>query len=347
MHIPCQLRSGSTRPQLKTAISGHNQLVEHPGGEAVMRGRDSQTLALALEAAWKQAQTVLGKGRVASYIPELAKADACRLGAVVLTREGEQLEMGDAGTPFTLQSVAKVIALTLAISRLGAEAVFERVGMEPTGDPFNSLVKLEAAEQAKPLNPMINAGAIAICGLLAEKMGFKQAWRELEGLALQMCRQGLFGVNETVHRSEYDTAHRNLALAHLLRELGILKVPPERVVDLYVRLCALEVNCYGLAHMGLFFTHPSNSVPPTGAPTGLLRIVNTFLVTCGMYDESGEFAIRVGIPAKSGVSGAIMALVPGDMAIGVIGPALDAKGNSIGGVALLAHLSEALDLSMF
>lgn len=313
----------------------------------MVQGSVRGELGLALEQAWERARTVLDKGTVASYIPELAKANAFRLGAVVLTREDARFEVGDTHTPFTLQSVAKVIALTLAISRFGPDVVFERVGMEPTGDPFNSLVKLEAAEQAKPLNPMINAGAISVCGLLAEKMGFKQAWQELEALAATMCQSGLLGVNELVYRSELQTAHRNRALAHLLRGLDILKVSPEEVVDLYVKLCALEVNCYGLARMGLFLTHSVNPTFLVNVPTMVLRIVNTFLVTCGMYDGSGEFAIRVGIPAKSGVSGAIMALVPGYMGIGIIGPALDAKGNSVGGVALLAHLSEGLDLSMF
>lgn len=303
----------------------------------------SSRLSFALGQAFEQAQAVLGQGRVATYIPELAKADPLRLGAVIYSREGARVAVGDTATPFTLQSVAKVIALTLALWHLGPETVFERVGMEPTGDPFNSLVKLESATESRPLNPMINSGAIAVCGLLIERIGCARAWQDLAQLATEMCAPGFFGVNEAVYRSERETAHRNRAMSHLLRELDILRVSAEDAVDLYIRLCALEVNCDGLAHMGLVLTH----VLPVSIPPLVLRIVNTFLVTCGMYDRSGEFAIRVGIPAKSGVSGAIMACVPRRMGIGLIGPALDAKGNSAGGFALLEHLSAALDLSMF
>ncbi len=190
---------------------------------------------------------------------------------------------------------------------------------------------------------MINSGAIAVCGLLLENMGYAAAWRELTYLAGRMCAPGFFGINEAVYRSEEATAHRNRAMAHLLRDLDILRVSAEETVDLYIRLCALEVNCDGLAHMGLVFAR----LVPLGISDHILRIVNAFLVTCGMYDRSGEFAVRVGIPAKSGVSGAIMACVPGRMGIGLVGPALESKGNSVGGLALLGHLSAGLGLSMF
>ena len=297
----------------------------------------------ALEEAWEQAQTVLSQGRVATYIPELAKADPSRLGVVIYSRGGTRVAAGDTATPFTLQSVAKVISLTLALWRFGPESVFDRVGMEPTGEPFNSLARLERAKEAGPLNPMINSGAIAVCGLLLENMGYAAAWRELTDLAGRMCAPGFFGVNEAVYGSEKATAHRNRAMAHLLRDLGILRVSVEETVDLYTKLCALEVNCDGLAHMGLVFAR----LVGLSIPDHVLRIVNAFLVTCGMYDRSGEFAVRVGIPAKSGVSGAVMACVPGRMGIGVVGPAPEKKGNSVGGLAVLEHLSVILDLSMF
>ncbi|MGI6081723.1 MAG: glutaminase A [Limnochordia bacterium] len=297
----------------------------------------------ALEEAWRRAQTVLDLGRVATYIPELAKADPSRLGVVVYSGSATRAAVGDTATPFTLQSVAKVIALTLALWRLGPEPVLDRVGMEPTGEPFNSLAKLESTGESGPLNPMINSGAIAVCGLLVENMGYAAAWRELTYLAGRMCAPGFFGINEAVYRSEEATAHRNRAMAHLLRDLDILRVSAEETVDLYIRLCALEVNCDGLAHMGLVFAR----LVPLGISDHILRIVNAFLVTCGMYDRSGEFAVRVGIPAKSGVSGAIMACVPGRMGIGLVGPALESKGNSVGGLALLGHLSAGLGLSMF
>lgn len=305
-----------------------------------------EALREALFQAYEAARGVVHQGKVATYIPELARANPARLGAAVVTPAGSLIEVGETHPPFTLQSVAKVLSLALALAHCGPDAVFARVGMEPTGEPFNSLVNVETAE-AKPLNPMINSGALAVCALLVEAMGHDAAWDALLALARELCRPEPVSFSERVYASEKETAYRNRALAYLLKELGIIRGAPEEALELYVRICALEVTCAGLARMAFRFAHPLSISQATGIPAEVIRIVNTFLVTCGMYNASGEFAIKAGIPAKSGVSGAIMAVVPGRMGIGVIGPALDRRGNSIGGTHLLTALSHRLELSIF
>jgi len=306
----------------------------------------TDALAAAIERAHRSATSTLEQGRVATYIPELSKASPSRLGVVVITHDGNEYTCGDVGAPFTLQSVSKVISLTVALARFGPDAVFERVGMEPTGEPFNSLINVEEAE-SKPLNPMINSGAIAVCSLLVERLGKEAAWESVSGLTAALCSPERVTLSESVYMSERQTAHRNRALAYLLRELGIVKGSPDEAIDMYLRQCSLEVSCRGLAMMALRYADPASIAVTLGVPVQVIRTVNTFLVTCGMYNASGEFAIKAGIPAKSGVSGAIMALVPGHMGIGLIGPSLDKRGNSVGGVHFLHRLSEELGLSIF
>lgn len=303
-------------------------------------------LANALQRAYEFGKSTLHDGQVASYIPELSKAEQSRLGIVVITSDGGILRKGETEPSFTLQSVTKVISLTLALARLGPDAVFARVGMEPTGDPFNSLVDVEEAS-AKPLNPMINSGAIAVCSLLVECLGADAAWDALYQLALDLCRPEHVSLDLEVCESERAAGHRNRALSYLLKELGIVQGSPDEALELYFRMCSLQTTCKGLAHMAYHFAHPNALISEMNIPTDVVRTVNTFLVTCGMYNASGEFAIKAGIPAKSGVSGAIMAHVPGRMGIGIVGPSLDERGNSIGGFHALVVLSQSLNLSIF
>jgi len=303
-------------------------------------------LKAALTEALEIGRAATKRGRVVTYIPELASANPERLGVAIALPSGERIVAGDVDPPFTLQSVAKTLSLTLALALFGEDAVFERVGMEPTGDPFNTLISLEEAE-SKPLNPMINAGAIAVCSLLVDELGPEEAWERIFKAASELCAPEPVRLDQKALASERSTAHRNRALAHLLKELKLMRGEPEVALELYLSLCSLEVSCTGLAQMALFYAHPAALAKAVGVPADVVRTVNTFLVTCGMYNASGEFAIRVGIPAKSGVSGAIMAVVPGSMGIGVIGPALDPRGNSVGGVELLTSLSRRLSLSIF
>ncbi len=288
------------------------------------------------------------EGRAATYIPELSKADPGLLGISAVLADGKAISSGDFSSLFTVQSISKVVTLMLAVIDRGEEYVFSKVGMEATGDAFNSIIKLETAKPSKPLNPMINAGAIAIDSLILGE-GPEQKFQRLVHFFRRLCGNDTLWYNEKVYTSERDTGYRNRALAHFMKDVGVLEGDVEEVLDLYFRQCSIQVDCRDIAMLGAVLAFDGIS-PLTGeelVPRKVARLVKTFMVTCGMYDGSGEFAIRVGIPAKSGVGGGIMAVVPGQMGIGVFSPALDTRGNSIGGIKALEFLSEKMNLSIF
>lgn len=283
-------------------------------------------------------------GRVATYIPELANSNQHALAVAVVTAEGQSYQAGDYHVRFTLQSVSKVFTLMLALQDCGFDGVFSRIGMEPTGDAFNSIVKLETFASLRPLNPLINAGAIATTALIAgadEGERFQRLYRFIESLA----GPGRISFNEKVYASEKATGDRNRAIAYFLRDVHAVAGDVDEVLDLYFRQCSIEIDVLGLATIARRLALGSNAEPMI--PAQVLRIARTFMYTCGMYDASGEFAVKVGVPAKSGVSGDIMAVVPDRMGIAVVAPALDKKGNSLAGVQLLADLSEIYGLSVF
>jgi glutaminase len=301
-----------------------------------------------LEDAVKFALPFAEEGQPASYIPELSKASPHQLGVAVIDFSGERWCFGDWQSSFTMQSISKVVALMLAIMDRGEQYVFSKVGMEPTGDPFNSIIKLEAMKTAKPFNPMINAGAIAVDSLIAGE-GVEDKLNRLMGFIRMLCHNDQIWFNQEVYRSESTTGFRNRALANFMKDAGIIEGDVEEVLDLYFKQCAVEVNAVDIAMMGAVLAGDGVS-PVTGdilIPKSIARLVKTFMVTCGMYDASGEFAVRVGLPAKSGVGGGILAAVPGKMGIGVYGPALDGKGNSAGGIKVLEYISRNLNLSIF
>lgn len=288
------------------------------------------------------------KGKVADYIPQLAHAPSDALGITLHPLSGDKLSIGDCGTYFTLQSISKVFTLILALMDKGEAAVFEKVGMEPTGDDFNSMMKLELVEPGKPFNPLINAGAIVISSLVGGSSVQEKSDRILAFIR-ELADDDSLGWNEEVRRSESLTAHRNRSLAYFLKDNRILEDDVEETLEVYFRHCAIEVRCEHIARMALILAN--NGVNPYNGkeiiPLKYVQIAKSFMVTCGMYNASGEFAIRVGIPAKSGVSGGILALVPGEIGIGVVGPSLNEKGNSIAGVHLLQILSERYNWSIF
>ncbi|MBO8171297.1 MAG: glutaminase A [Bacillaceae bacterium] len=287
-------------------------------------------------------------GEVANYIPKLGSANPKTLGITVTMMDGTSFTAGDCDAYFTMQSISKIVSLLLALQDIGPERVFDKVGKEPTGDPFNSIVKLETIKPSRPLNPMINAGAIAVTSMIAGKDNPEKLERLLQ-LARRLTNDTSVNVNKEVYLSEKSTADRNRALAYFMRENGIIHGDVEDILDLYFRQCAIEVTCSHLAYMGAVLANRGKD-PITSekiVPEDLARIVKTFMVTCGMYNASGAFAIDVGIPAKSGVSGGIMSAVPNRMGIGVIGPALDKHGNSVGGLRLLETLSREWQLSIF
>lgn len=279
-------------------------------------------------------------GQVASYIPRLACAPHDAVGVSMMGLDGGVLMAGDTDISFTMQSVSKVFSLLLALMDNGEDRVFHKVGMEPTGDDFNSMLKLELVEPGIPFNPFINAGAIVIASLIKGESPVEKSERLLSFIRL-LADDKAIEWDEEVYRSESDTAHRNRSLAYFLASNNVLEEDVEETLDVYFRQCSILVTCNQLAKMALVLANRGKH-PLSGAeliPERYVQIAKSFMVTCGMYNASGEFAINVGIPAKSGVSGGIMAVIPRQLGLCVYGPALDHKGNSIAGVHLLKTMS--------
>lgn len=287
-------------------------------------------------------------GMVADYIPALAKADLSSLSVAMAFPDGSCYSAGDVETKSTLQSISKVLALALALLDNGEEYVFQRVGMEPTGDPFNSIIKLETIAPHKPLNPMINAGALSVSSMIKGDSVDERLGRLIQLTELIIGEEGI-GYSEEVAQSELETADLNRAMAYYLKQHSVIEEEVDTVIELYTKQCAIEMNCVDLAKVGLLLAMDGKH-PATGEmilPPRVASICKTFMVTCGMYNASGEFAIRVGVPAKSGVSGGIMASVPQRCGIGIFGPALDDRGNSVAGWDLMEKMTKKYDLSMF
>ena len=297
-----------------------------------------------LDRALAQARPAVELGEPASYIPELGKVDKRQLGVCLYTLEGGRYSSGDTRVRFSIQSISKVISLAAALERRGFDTVFQQVGMEPSGDAFNSLVRLETSE-SHPSNPMINSGAIAVDSYLAPVISFE----EMLAFTRALCLDREISLDERVYRSEMSNISRNRAIAYLLENKGVIQSDVEQTLDFYVKMCSLSVTAESLAGLGLVLA--SGGVDPnTGArllKAETARVVKTIMLTCGMYNDSGQFAVRVGIPSKSGVGGGILSVVDRRMGIGIFGPALNQKGNSVAGEKLLEYLSAQLDLHIF
>jgi len=301
-----------------------------------------------LEALVDECRSYTKQGKVADYIPALKKANQQDLSISILYPNGQGFSAGDCHQTMTLQSISKVLSLALAIMDRGADYVFERVGQEPTGDPFNSIAKLETNKPSKPLNPMINAGALAVTHMI-KGANIEERLRRLMGFIHDITQNDQINVNEEIAISEFKTADLNRSLCYFLKQHKVIDENVEELISLYSKQCAIEVTCLDLAKIGcvLAMDGVEMSTGKQVIPRDIARICKTFMVTCGMYNASGEFAIKVGIPAKSGVSGGIMGSVPGKCGIGLYGPSLDEKGNSIAGVKLLEIMSKKYSLSMF
>lgn len=288
------------------------------------------------------------EGKVATYIPELGKADPNTLGICITTLHGEEYFGGDYETKFTIQSISKVITLMLALLDNGRDRVFSKVGVEPTADAFNSIITLETKNTQKPLNPMINAGAIATVSLIEGKNS-EESFNRILNFTRKITGNPDININNDVYNSEKATGHRNRALAYFMKSTGVIETDVEEVLDVYFKQCSMEATCKDIARIGAMLAN-DGVLPWSGEriiPRHVARIVKTIMVTCGLYDASGQFAVEIGVPAKSGVGGGILAAVPGRMGIGVLSPALDARGNSIAGLKALEELSKELDLSIF
>ena len=296
------------------------------------------------KAAWEYGRQFLLQGKVADYIPELGKANPVYFGLCIKTPDGQSIEFGDVDHRFSIQSICKVVSLATALQHKGFDEVFSHVMMEPSGDAFNSILKLDTASN-RPFNPMINAGAIEIVNLLAPDFTFE----ELLDFTRAICMDDDIVLNEAVYHSEFNTGDRNRAIGYLLKSKGVLEGEVLPTVDLYFKLCSLSVTARSLAGLGLILANggvdPRSGIRLLSPQT--VRTVKSLMFTCGMYDRSGEFAVRVGIPCKSGVGGGIMASVENQMGIGTYGPALDEKGNSIGGGRALEYLSREMHFHIF
>lgn len=307
------------------------------------RKNDDQINAI-LATAMEKGRDVLCEGAVASYIPELAKANPSNLGVCIRTADGRTYEAGDFDIPFTMQSISKTFSLILALETAGFDYVFSKVGMEPTGDRFDSILQLELKDW-RPFNPMINAGAIVTAGCIRSEKPF-EAFLDL---VRRLCGDPKIHLNESVYLSEKSTGTRNRSIAYLLKSDGVLDGEPEDVLDVYFRMCSVMVTARDLANYALVLSCGGVD-PVTGErllDPKIVKVVTTLMMLCGMYDESGEYAVNIGLPSKSGVGGGIVAVGNGEFGIGVFGPRLNKKGNSVGGEAILKTLSEELLLHTF
>ncbi|KQQ01657.1 glutaminase A [Methylobacterium sp. Leaf122] len=275
------------------------------------------------------------RGAVASYIPELARVDAQGFGLVVIDGDGRVAAGGDADTPFSIQSISKVFTLTLALGMVG-DRLWRRVGREPSGSPFNSIVQLER-EHGIPRNPFINAGAIAVTDLILSGHQPREALGEILRFMQFVAQDDSITIDERVAASEKRTGFRNAALANYMRSFDVIENPVDYTLGVYFHHCAIAMTCRQLATAGLFLAY-SGHHPLAGhsvISAERARRINAIMLTCGHYDGSGDFAYRVGLPGKSGVGGGILAVAPGKASICVWSPGLDAAGNShLGRIAL-------------
>ena len=288
-----------------------------------------------------------GEGRVADYIPQLARVDPGRFGIAVHTIDGDCFVAGDADAPFSIQSVSKVFTLTLALGKAG-DGLWRRVGREPSGSAFNSIVQLEQ-ENGVPRNPFINAGALVVADVILAGHRPREAIGEILRFVRFLAEDDTILVDPLVARSESETGFRNAALANYMRAFDNIKHPVEEVLGVYVHHCAIAMSCRQLARSGLFLANDGRH-PMTGqrvVSSQRARRISALMLTCGHYDGSGEFAFRVGLPGKSGVGGGILAIVPGKAAIAVWSPGLNARGNSLVGSLALEELARETGWSVF
>ncbi len=309
-----------------------------------MRANKKVNYQKELETVYDDIRPHIGKGKVAGYIPALACISPKKFGMAIHTIHGDEYVVGDANERFSIQSISKVFTLTLAMNCVG-ERLWRRVGKEPSGDPFNSLVQLEY-EQGIPRNPLINPGAIVVADCLQN--AFKSAKQQILSFVRQRCGAKI-NYDKDVARSEKETGFRNAALANLIKSFGNLDNSVDKVLDVYYHQCSLAMSCVELTKA---FGYLANSGidPKTNqrvVSASRARRINSLMLTCGTYDRAGEFAFSVGLPAKSGVGGGIVAVVPGELVLCVWSPALGPSGNSVAGMEALKQFVRQTSLSVF
>jgi glutaminase len=291
------------------------------------------------------------RGAVATYIPPLARVSADKFGLAVVLADGTTHVTGDADEPFSVQSISKVFALTLALGAVG-DQLWRRVGREPSGSAFNSIVQLET-EQGIPRNPFINAGAIVVADVLLGRHEPRLAIGQMLRFVRDLTGDVTIAIDEAVASAEQETGFRNRALANYMRAFGNLEAPVEQVLGVYFHFCALAMSCRQLALAGRYLMADGRTPGPDRSPGHSViskqraRRINAMMLMCGHYDSSGDFAYRVGLPGKSGVGGGILAIAPGIASIAVWSPGLNASGNSHLGTLALERLARATGWSVF
>lgn len=287
------------------------------------------------------------RGQVAQYIPALARVDARQFGIALRCCDGQEAVAGDGLTPFSIQSISKLFTLTLAMRHMREQELWTRIGREPSGNPFNSLVQLEF-EQGTPRNPFINAGAIAVADRIVALYG-GDAQGQLLGFMSHLAGEPV-GYDEEVAASEAATGFRNHALANFMKSFGRIDHGVQEVLDLYFHQCALRMSCLQLARAAGYLCRDGAHSMQAGEQVVTerqARRINALMLTCGTYDAAGEFAFRIGLPCKSGVGGGIVAVVPDRLTLAVWSPALDETGNSLLGMKALELFTQRTGLSVF
>jgi glutaminase len=293
----------------------------------------------------QQVQPSLGKGKVADYIPALAEVSPDNFGIAVYDVSGQVFKAGDADTPFSIQSISKLLSLTLAIDLYG-EDLWERVGREPSGQAFNSIIELEL-KHGIPRNPFINAGALQICDMLQSR--YVAPKQRIKELAWQLSGNEGICANKKVAASEMQFGARSAAMAYLMKAFDNFSNPVDEVLDTYFHACSLEMSCVDLGRSVSFLANHGRSVVDQKQVVSdrQSKQINALLATCGLYDEAGEFAYRVGLPGKSGVGGGIVAVIPGELSICVWSPELNTSGNSLAGCKALELFTTSLGKSIY
>jgi len=297
-----------------------------------------------LDKTYQKVRAMENMGAVASYIPELAKVDPAQFGVCLITKTGEKFMAGDSDIKFSIQSIAKVLSLSLVLSKLG-DKLWQRMDFEASGSAFNSLVQLET-ENGIPRNPLINSGAIVICDVLISELAnpkeeFLKFLSSITGYEVNF--------DPTIAASEKEEGYRNFALTNYLKSFGNIDNDVEIVLDFYFSLCSIKLSCAELSNLFLYLAndgvHPKSKKQVISKSN--TRRINAIMSTCGFYDEAGEFAYRVGLPGKSGVGGGILAIHPGKYAIAIYSPRLNPKGNSYRGMKFLERFTSKTESSIF
>ena len=298
-----------------------------------------------LEQVVDKVRPLLGQGKVADYIPALAGVNPNKIGIAVTTIDGTTIGAGDYLEPFSIQSISKVFSLTLALTLYEEQEIWSRVGKEPSGQSFNSLVQVEL-ERGLPRNPFINAGALVIADLLQTRLGAPKH-RMIELIRGLSTNPSLIS-DKMVASSEFEHSARNAAIAYLMKSFGNFNNDVDTVLRSYFHYCAMRMSCADLSKAMLYLANKGRCLDGTQLISPIqTRQMNALLATSGLYDGAGEFAYRVGMPGKSGVGGGIIAVIPGDMAVCVWSPELDHNGNSLAGTAALETLCQTLGRSIF